>query len=480
MLEGLAQEVARRMESVAVRGTKVTLKVKQRKSGAPPPPKFLGHGSCYNLSRSLDTPDGSATRDWKVMYRLCTTLYTELNVPKEDIRGMGVTVRKLVSDDTHMVDPKDSKQCIKKLFSGKFHLHRQSDDSTAVLADTEDDGDVRLFYAEQRVEREHDTDEGIVEVSVAKTFHQGGDDIPITDDSEMRIDEAVSLVISIEDDPVDDIKLPPFSQIRMSQVEALPSPWRKQIQTKIESDRAVAANRAKEAASRRTGNRSSPVARGSGPTYKDTRFRQTDVKRMMRLAAVKSGQESLLGDAGAPVSLTQLDNLPLEMQLQIANDDEHLVGNLLTGKSYDDSNDHKKAWKPRIRGTTETRDRTTTKPALEALKTEEKALTVPLIPIQVVRTDPSAFFREYHMPLAVFLDENPTADREAVSFVIQFLCLCAEESGLDFVVRLLRATKNRGDGWSREPLTSIMQAVNEKVHQLHAGARLDDEWLFSS
>ena len=39
MMHGLAKEVEKRMEGVGVIGRRVTLKVKQRKKGAKPPPK---------------------------------------------------------------------------------------------------------------------------------------------------------------------------------------------------------------------------------------------------------------------------------------------------------------------------------------------------------------------------------------------------------------------------------------------------------
>lgn len=51
---GLANEIMRRMEGVGVTGRRVTLKVKQRKTGAKPPPKvcvllylFLVDGTFY-------------------------------------------------------------------------------------------------------------------------------------------------------------------------------------------------------------------------------------------------------------------------------------------------------------------------------------------------------------------------------------------------------------------------------------------------
>ena len=39
------------MRAAGVTARTVTLKLKRRKDGAPEPPKFLGHGSCDNMSR---------------------------------------------------------------------------------------------------------------------------------------------------------------------------------------------------------------------------------------------------------------------------------------------------------------------------------------------------------------------------------------------------------------------------------------------
>jgi hypothetical protein len=203
----------------------------------------------------------------------------------------------------------------------------------------------------------------------------------------------------------------------------------------------------------------------------------------MRLAAVKSGQESLREASGESVSMTQLGSLPLEMQLQVANGDDYLVGNLARDKTFDDRTDRKKAWKPTTRDSVETRERKfeksgpRAKPTPRHTSSERDPQPVLSEPRKAVRADPRAFFRDNILPLTVFMDENPEADPEAVSFVVQFLCLCVTEHGLSDVARLLRVLKNRGDAWSRETLTDVVQAVNEKVDQIH-GARLDPEWLF--
>jgi hypothetical protein len=508
MIEGLAKEVGRRMESVAVKGGKVTLKVKQRKEGATPPPKFLGHGSCHNLSKSLDTPDGMVIRDWKVMYRLCTTLFAELGVPKEDVRGVGITVSKLVSDDSVAFNPKESKQSITNWFSGKPACRELSN----LTADTKFEDAVRdvggrQLSANTRKYYDDEDDERMVISSPGVPDHPGVDDSPSYKGLDEPLIDTTSVIVLSEEDRAYDIALPPLSQIRMSQVEYLPSSMRKLVESKMESRRELAkqlpevaeweelAKHSPEVAERgrvvdkqvlevaereRVVDKQVLAGYGHGTIGKDHRFRQTDVKRMLRLGAVKSGQESLREASGESVSLTQLESLPLEMQLQVANGDDYVVGNIARYNTSDDRTDRKKARKPNARYNAETRERKFDKPAPRAKPAPRPTLSEGEIisaPRKAVRADPRAFFRDNILPLTVFMDENPEADSEAVSFVVQFLSLWVTEHGLCDVARLLRAIKNRGDAWSRDILTSVVQAVNEKVEQIH-GARLDPEWLF--
>jgi DNA repair protein REV1 len=63
------------MHGVGVLGSKLTLKVKQRKASAKEPQKFLGHGSCHNLSRSIDIPGGVPTNELHVFARLGMQLF---------------------------------------------------------------------------------------------------------------------------------------------------------------------------------------------------------------------------------------------------------------------------------------------------------------------------------------------------------------------------------------------------------------------
>jgi DNA repair protein REV1 len=99
MISCLASEVSKRMTAVGVRGgAKVTLKLKKRKPNAHFPFKFLGSGSCDSLSKSCDVPGLTPTCDASVLSKLCWTMYRQFEVPKEDIRGMGIVVSKLSID----------------------------------------------------------------------------------------------------------------------------------------------------------------------------------------------------------------------------------------------------------------------------------------------------------------------------------------------------------------------------------------------
>jgi len=56
MIKGLAKEVEKRMSSVNVYGSKLTLKLMKSRDPSKIPGKFLGHGICEHLSRSLEMP----------------------------------------------------------------------------------------------------------------------------------------------------------------------------------------------------------------------------------------------------------------------------------------------------------------------------------------------------------------------------------------------------------------------------------------
>ena len=86
----MAGEVCKRLHAAGAQGRMLTLKLKRRKAGAPEPPKFMGLGSCDNLSRSTTLPYFTAAdRDVAPAAR---SLLRALRVPAQEIRGIGIAV----------------------------------------------------------------------------------------------------------------------------------------------------------------------------------------------------------------------------------------------------------------------------------------------------------------------------------------------------------------------------------------------------
>lgn len=90
----LAKEVERRAIDSGVVGKQVTLKLKVRKADAPiETKKYLGHGICYNISKSTHLP--TATCKATTLQTACIQILRQLNLPVTDIRGIGIQLTKL-------------------------------------------------------------------------------------------------------------------------------------------------------------------------------------------------------------------------------------------------------------------------------------------------------------------------------------------------------------------------------------------------
>ena len=81
--------------AAGVKGRTISLKLKRRKTNAPEPPKFMGHGDCDNMSRSVtlsrftDSPAELASQG--------KALLKALKVDPTQIRGIGLNVSHCVS-----------------------------------------------------------------------------------------------------------------------------------------------------------------------------------------------------------------------------------------------------------------------------------------------------------------------------------------------------------------------------------------------
>ncbi|KAJ1972517.1 deoxycytidyl transferase [Dimargaris xerosporica] len=100
-VERLCQEVAQRMTRAEVRGQMVTLKLKKRRFTDAEPAKFMGHGICDTLTKSLNLAP-MCTRDPRDLWGACQSLLRMLNIAPVDVRAVGIQVQKLVSDSTSL------------------------------------------------------------------------------------------------------------------------------------------------------------------------------------------------------------------------------------------------------------------------------------------------------------------------------------------------------------------------------------------
>ena len=96
LLKNLSEELGRRAVEAGVLGGTLTLKLMVRRLDAPTETrKYLGHGRCNNMSRSLSLLQ--PTSDAAEMCRLATRLLKQMNPPPEDVRGVGMQLTRLVS-----------------------------------------------------------------------------------------------------------------------------------------------------------------------------------------------------------------------------------------------------------------------------------------------------------------------------------------------------------------------------------------------
>ena len=94
----LAKEVEKRATDSGVVGKQVTLKLKVRKPDAPTETKkYLGHGVCYNISKSTHLP--TATCKAAALETACIQILRQLDITVTDIRGIGMQLTKLSTSE---------------------------------------------------------------------------------------------------------------------------------------------------------------------------------------------------------------------------------------------------------------------------------------------------------------------------------------------------------------------------------------------
>jgi DNA repair protein REV1 len=538
-MQCLADEVQKRMENVGVKGRQITLKVKQRKKGAKNPPKvrtcvllsfrigiylipfynfqFLGHGSCHSLSRSMEIPGSRATCDAKVISRVGMSLLKELAIPLDDVRGMGIVMSKLSDEEkststelTNWFTVENQKKAPlgENNFTSEHH-----DEQVNKSADEQDDSptDVQNISALEILDED---DVSVVEIDdnmgVARDLRNDYDD---NQSQNSVIEDEIGNSLTIRE-ALTQIALPPLSQIRMSQVEELPTAMQLQIRSRIEQQGKEKADQSndqeviqidnadppsREANSKRNnrGGSASPAkARSaqrnslSSNDLKYHRFRQTDVKEMFKLAAVEAGAEP------TEISLEVFNQLPMDIKLQIVNGDSfarnftdvargtYLLSNkdhMNSAVSIDDSRtqENNKVSQGNYIDENNKFCAEATSDATKDNATQENSSDSTAT--NILGTEPPAnLYEEDILPLKLFLNENSSLNPEAIQLVTEFLTICLQEGRSKDMVTMVRNIRKRGDGWSEDAvLSEIFQTLDKEYLQLH-GAHLDRDWIMGT
>ena len=561
-MEGLAKEVEKRMEGISMKGKKLTLKIKQRKKGARNPPKFLGHGSCHNLSKSISIPGNVATRDAKIFKRIGLTLFNEYGIADiNEIRGMGIVISSLEADNStskqtnasgmqrwlhmnHEQETNIDNEGTKQMAAPKDSFSGPNEVTNCVLPSTPHEynrPESRIEVSEAGNDVRNEESTPTIQLPPMSQIHMSQvkalplelqkeirsrlkNDIPdehrqgafspsAVDDGADRPKEPIwqeplnqnfnllstpEAIEIIDENAHKDsvretfksnespllIELPPMSQIQMSQVEALPDELKEQIYARMnQMAEPEIVNMSEDEPAFRA------IPRQMEQQQTSNRFRQTDLKRMMKLAAVQSGHER------TNISLTQLDQLPLEIKLQVVNGDNQQIGVLsqhiprrpgsiddrlpkksssnTTNHTYDSSIPNSR------RDEAKTHDNNDAFANSVATKTKKSPPKQESQSQQFRIIDKVDVWKEDLLPLREFLKDNcPVEYPKSVDMVVEFLSVVLKEGRLPSMVSMIRCIRNQTNNhWNRmEIFEPIVHRINE-LHQEQYGASLDVEWL---
>lgn len=98
-LMNVAKELQTRMINIGVCGSRLSLKLAKRQPNSPVnPPKYLGMGKVDFFTRTTNM--GMNTNDWGLVGSEMVAIARSLNIPPEELRGVGVTMGKLVDLET--------------------------------------------------------------------------------------------------------------------------------------------------------------------------------------------------------------------------------------------------------------------------------------------------------------------------------------------------------------------------------------------
>lgn len=397
MIQGLAKEVEKRMTNTGYLGTHLVLKVKLRKEGAGRPGKHLGHGKCNDHSKSCYLPGRYPTRDAGIISKSAIELFNEFGFDQNEIRGMGIVIDKLKSEE----DEEDG-------IAGWLNKN------------------TKCKTNQPKVHEKLSSEVEPIDIM---------DETPIIELDDKNEDEEESSVL-------------------------IETPCQETNTSLQSSSHASKCKPAKSVPRLKSANRAKPtrVMNSDG---------QFDVRSMFKLASIKSGEDQLsLG--GEQVSLTQLDSLPLEIQLQVANND-HVTQNMTSRKSSP------RRGKARTRTIHKESESLKKGPVSTINTTHDQVLVLPSENEDWVVQEDEENDVDDLIVLANWMTENHIPSSEDVQHFIDFLFICVDERRLDDVVVFLRAVRIRTDDW-RSKYENIRTRVQTHIYEKQ-GRILDIEGL---
>jgi len=536
MISGLSEEVEKRMVDADVKGTRVTLKVMQRKEGVQTV-KYNGHGPCNNLSKTQAVPGSVPTRNAPAIASVAWALFLEFNIHKDEIRGMGIVVSNLdvlgCENGSSSTEAKGMATWLQKGISSPVENFEGDNDekSRGDGADERKDNSFEVSHVSPYTSAASET--------TSTATNQLRDPAPLHNLKTPKMKGSgnnSAIDILSEDAPSRTAKLLRMSQIDMEVMRCLPLDIQRELEQEIkkkdddkieersidltddsdnehehhcgydrevmrslptsirleleqeqrnknetekygnnlifdltddsgDDERASVSSRDRRSqrralyATRSTSFEENPSHdnQATAKKAKTTGTRKLDrnqpsMTQMMKLATVKSGRDQMRDKfSGDAVSLTELDSLPLRMQIQITN-------GLREGTS------------PRGKPTNHHdcgRKKNDTEPINISHPSQNNNFAAPSTPSNNDRGDdeqstdqdyvpqhPEDFYSIDHtslqndiLPLVHYLDETQNPEEDDVSHVCQFLRICIDEQRMCTVSTLLRAIRQRKDVW---------------------------------
>uniref|UniRef100_A0A1A9WC86 DNA repair protein REV1 n=1 Tax=Glossina brevipalpis TaxID=37001 RepID=A0A1A9WC86_9MUSC len=113
-LKQLSEEVTKRLKDIKRKTKCLTLKLMIRAKDAPlETSKFMGHGVCDHITKSVHL--SAFTDDLEIIMRTALTIMKSLNLPPNELRGIGIQLTKLDEPNAAIDEPKVN--IIKEMFS---------------------------------------------------------------------------------------------------------------------------------------------------------------------------------------------------------------------------------------------------------------------------------------------------------------------------------------------------------------------------